>query len=184
MGIGIVIILGVLLSGCCCCSNIPTGVSNPIVGPTDQYTPTDAYAPTYSPTDQPFDTRISTEGGASGDPQISLIWNNINDLDLHCTTPSGQDIYYDNKQADNGVLDVDMNADEDSLSSAPVENIVWQPGTAPHGHYTVSVVYYANHGGPDSNDYTVRVIKNGQTQTFHGTISQVDDSQTVYEFDL
>lgn len=183
IGVGIFIILGVLLAGCCCCSNIPTGVY-PTIYPTDQYAPTDEYTPTDAPTDQTIDTRVSQAGGATGDPQISLIWNNVNDLDLHCQTPSGDDIYYNNKQADNGVLDVDMNAHEDSLSSAPVENIVWQPGTAPHGHYIVSVNYYASHGGPDSNSYTVRVIVNGQEHTFQGTISTVGDTQTVYSFDL
>jgi uncharacterized protein YfaP (DUF2135 family) len=163
-----VILVSVVVAGCCACtgSNVvpPVSVSNP--------------------TDQPFDTRVSNAGGSSGDPQMTLIWNNVNDLDLHCTTPSGDEIYFNNPTVDSGTLDVDMNAHEDDLSSSPVENIFWTPGTAPSGHYIVKVVYYASHGGPESNDYSVKVTVNGNTKVFTGTISNVDDEQVVDTFDI
>lgn len=165
-----VILVSVVVAGCCACSG-----SN-LVPTADQSGS--------NPTGQPFDARVSNEGGSSGDPQITLIWNNINDLDIHCVTPSGDEIYFDNPSEDNGMLDIDMNAHASDLSATPVENIFWKRGTAPSGHYIVKVVYYANHGGPESNDYSVRVTENGNTKVFTGTISNVDDEQVVDTFDI
>ena len=40
------------------------------------------------------------KGRYSGvDIRATLIWNTLSDLDLHCLTPSGDDIYYGVKEA-------------------------------------------------------------------------------------
>src|SRR5262245_4816214 len=41
-----------------------------------------------------FLDRLKAAGAKTGDVQISLIWFNTNDLDLHCVDPSGFEIFY------------------------------------------------------------------------------------------
>jgi hypothetical protein len=53
--------------------------------------------------------------------RCSLAWYNYDDLDLHCTAPGNNRIYFGNKC---GILDVDMNAGGRN-SRTPVENMRW-----------------------------------------------------------
>ena len=46
-----------------------------------------------------FAERLAREGAKTGDVQISLIWNNYNDLDLHVVCPSGERIFFDNRNS-------------------------------------------------------------------------------------
>ena len=41
-----------------------------------------------------FNRRLEREGAKSGDVQFSLMWSNVNDLDLHCVDPTGESIIY------------------------------------------------------------------------------------------
>jgi len=43
--------------------------------------------------------RLEREGAQSSDVQISLMWNNYNDLDLHVVCPSGERIHGGNKKS-------------------------------------------------------------------------------------
>lgn len=133
-----------------------------------------------------FRRRLDREGGKSGDVQISLMWNNYNDLDLHVITPSNEKIYFKNKKSTcNGELDVDMNVSP--TSEEPVENIYWPTGEAPLGHYKIYVDHFANHdrsGCQDPTNYSVAVNICGQSYEFEGVISHGDPSDLVYEFTL
>lgn len=74
--------------------------------------------------------RLERESAKSGDVQISLMWDNRNDIDLHCLTPLKEHIYFNQKRVKSGgELDVDMNARE-PYSDKPVENIYWPAGGA------------------------------------------------------
>jgi hypothetical protein len=129
--------------------------------------------------------RLDLAGAKGGDIQISLFWKNVNDLDLHCIDPQGEEIYYRNKKSSRtgGELDVDRNASP-PYTTSPVENIYWPAGGAPPGLYRVSVVHYANHGGTDPTAFTVRIVIQGQTNFFSSTITYAsrNDAKPVRAF--
>ena len=78
-----------------------------------------------APIDDDMDERLIREGGKSGAVQVTLSWDDYNDLDLHLFCPDGERIYFNNKTSEcGGELDVDMNVKP--VSNNPVENIVWE----------------------------------------------------------
>ncbi|MCB9695065.1 MAG: hypothetical protein H6736_24945, partial [Alphaproteobacteria bacterium] len=82
--------------------------------------------------------RVLDAGGQYDDVdvRITLVWDNRNDLDLHVTTPAGEQIYYGNRNSRcGGSLDVDRNVQGETTT--PVENVRWKKGTAPVGEYKV-----------------------------------------------
>ena len=59
-----------------------------------------------------------------GDLTITLKWTEgSRDLDLHCQCPGGQEIYYENKHACGGQLDIDHTSIQPGGS---IENIFWE----------------------------------------------------------
>jgi hypothetical protein len=126
--------------------------------------------------------RLGQAGAKSGDVQISLAWNNVNDLDLHVVAPSGETISYQSQRSRcHGMLDVDMNAGTPS-SSRPVENIFWPTGQAPKGEFTVIVHHYSNHGGMDPTRYQVIVKVDGKTRKFSGAVTSGEEPETVHRY--
>ena len=118
-----------------------------------------------------FRDRLDREGGQSGEVQITLIWNNSNDLDLHVICPSREEINFNHKRSQcNGSLDVDMNA-SGRQSREPVENVFWPDGKAPNGQYRVFVKHYENKGPRDPTRFEVAVKYGGTVKKFNGSIS-------------
>ncbi|NBR83983.1 MAG: hypothetical protein EBS84_08760 [Proteobacteria bacterium] len=114
--------------------------------------------------------RLKREEAKTGDVQISLMWDNHNDLDLHCVDPNGERIFYGHKNsASRGELDVDMNA-RPPYSAQPVENIYWPTNGAPEGSYQVFVNHYSLHALVNETPYTVAIKQGGKAQEFRGTI--------------
>lgn len=96
--------------------------------------------------DEEIKQRLKLAGGKFEKVSIrcSLIWDNRNDLDLHCITPAGEHIFYGAKRARcGGELDVDRNVRGEDPK--PVENIRWALGEAQHGRYQFWVENYAYH---------------------------------------
>lgn len=121
-----------------------------------------------------FGQRLKRAGAQGGDIQVSLIWFNYNDLDLHVRyMPSSrreEHIFFGARQSrSGGLLDVDMNAGADR-NDEPVENIFWPKGRAPRGNFEVYVDHYSNHGGKDPTKFEVAVYVKGKVQTFNGEI--------------
>lgn len=136
-----------------------------------------------------FRNRLEREGAQTGDVQISLLWNNYNDLDLHVICPSGEEIYFAHKRSRcGGELDVDMNVSP--TSAEPVENVYWPAGGAPEGHYKAYVHHYKNHGMHGCTDptlYKVAISAGGEVREFTGQIShdkRSSPAELVHEFDL
>jgi len=126
-----------------------------------------------------------TPNPSSGDVQILLKWNNYNDLDIVCTDPNGETIFYKNRMVSSGgQLEIDMNVEYPD-SKNPVENIYWKPGTAPQGTYNVYLQYYQNHE-PSINEtpYEIEVRQGGKTESFKGTVSEEGEIIHICTFTL
>lgn len=120
--------------------------------------------------DRDFRARVTAAGGRYDDVDVraSLIWNNRNDLDLHVTTPSGEEIYFGHKQsACSGELDVDRNVSGETLQ--PVENIRWIRGRAPRGRYKVEVRNYRFYEQHAPVPCRVEVVRGGRA-THHDLV--------------
>jgi Ca-activated chloride channel family protein len=126
--------------------------------------------------------RLRGAGAKSGDVRVSLMWNNINDLDLHVIDPAGEEIFYGRKKSRSlGELDVDMNVSD--FTTKPVENVYWPLGKAPSGHYRVFVQFYTDRERRPS-PFTVEVLNKGEVSTFEGVARYRGERVPVCEFDL
>ena len=135
--------------------------------------------------------RLEEAGGRFADVDIraSLIWENRNDLDLHCITPDGDHIYYGRKKDRcGGELDVDRNVQGETPK--PVENIRWARGDAPKGHYRFFVENYGYHSDPSRSSYPFKVELDidGEIQTIEGrvpaNVTGAESRQEVFAFDF
>lgn len=98
--------------------------------------------------------RVKKAGGnIDAKLRFSLSWHNFDDLDLHVVTPGGDHIYFGNKMAGGGFLDVDMNAGM-GRSREPVENVAFK--TPRDGRYEVRVNQYCQRERSDVG-FTVEV---------------------------
>ncbi len=144
------------------------------------------------PAPREFQDRLSAAGARTGDVQISLIWSDTNDLDIHCVDPSGFEIYWkpENRHSrTGGELDVDRNAGCRLTTSEPVENIYWAQGTAPRGRYRVYLDFYQRcPRASNESSYRINVLHGGQRKEFSGTIRKEDTPEgrprLIYEFQL
>ena len=128
--------------------------------------------------------RLEDAGGQTGDVQITLSWNNRNDLDLYCVDPRKETLMYGRREVPSGgKLDVDSNSGEKPITNTPVENIFWPFGSAPPGHYSVYVDHYALRGDSDPTQFRVSVLNMGRQQQYVGAISQGEPKKLVCAFD-
>jgi len=130
--------------------------------------------------------RLNREGAMTGDVQISLMWENFNDLDLHVVCPSGERIHGGNKLSEcNGELDVDANVRPETKK--PVENVVWPGVSAPPGTYQVYVHHYKKHKkrrAKDPTSFQIIVNNVGDYREYHGDLTHGDPITLVCQFDV
>ncbi len=103
--------------------------------------------------------RLLAAGAKAGEIEISLIWENLNDLDLHVIDPAGERIYFgDRISGTGGELDIDRNAGCGSdVTSKPIEHVVWSKEFALKGVYSVGVQYFRNCEPAVKTSYRVEV---------------------------
>ena len=108
---------------------------------------------------------------ATGDVQVSVVWDSPTDVDLRVTDPSGEQVYFGNLLAQSGgFLDLDSNP-ACSIDGINNENIVWPAGGAPSGVYKVSLDYWSDCGEAETN-WVVTVQSQGQApQIFSGNFT-------------
>ena len=130
-----------------------------------------------------FDDRIEREGAMTGSVQVTLLWDNHNDLDLHVFCASGERIYFNNRTSEcGGELDVDMNIKP--TSRKPIENVFWKFMPL-DGEYRICIHYYAHHRRwktKDPTDFSVRVQIGDEVNEYKGSITKGDPMKTVTKF--
>ena len=125
-----------------------------------------------------FMTRLRQAGAKQGYLTVSLIWDNYNDLDLHCTAPNREEIFYKNRKGQLGELDVDMNAGS-QRTRKPVENLYFPSKV--HGRYSVSVNHFANKGGKDPTEFVVLIREQGKAaKRIKGEISSGNPKKEIF----
>jgi uncharacterized protein YfaP (DUF2135 family) len=121
--------------------------------------------------------------GNPGNPRFNLQFTNSEnvDLDLYVKTPHGSVIYYGNRSADDGQLDVDCQCG--SCPQGGNENIYWETGTAPTGTFEYYVRYFGSCGSSgSSSNFTIRVLKNSEIiATRTGTLTSGQSTVWTHE---
>lgn len=118
--------------------------------------------------------------------QVSLSWDQLNDVDLHLIEPDGTEIYYGNTvSSSGGQLDVDSNP-ACVIDEINNENIFYEDSpevTIPFGEYEVLVDLWANCDIAPNTNYTVVVHYGGVqiattegTNPFSGVLTPDDES--------
>jgi hypothetical protein len=116
-----------------------------------------------------------------GELQITLRWEGNADYDLHVIEPDGTEIDYTNRgpTESGGQLDVDSNIG--CVDNGGVENVYWEDGQMPNGHYTVKVVGFSV-DGCEGGEYELTVkVRGEEVLTETGTVGE--DEEDSYEFD-
>lgn len=115
--------------------------------------------------DSDIKQRVEKAGGKTdGIARISLAWDYSDDLDLHLTTPNGNEVFFGCKRSPEGIwLDVDMNAG--SISPNPVENITFPRNSKfPKGRYFIAVRNYTKRDRFASG-FEMEIDLNGEIHT-------------------
>lgn len=131
--------------------------------------------------------RLEAAGAGTGDVQISIAWNNVNDIDLHVMVEpighaSGASIINFTNRIGifGGCLDVDRNVRP--TTRTPVENVFWGKGRAPFGRYTVGVHHFRHWGGGEPTEVEVVVLVDGEEERFKVQLRPGDPLKVVTAF--
>jgi hypothetical protein len=120
--------------------------------------------------------------GVQGGVQVTLSFDDAEDLDLHVVEPSGCEIFYANRGpgptgngggCSVGWLDRDSNAgcQAGAMDGINVENVIYPTSLpAPSGTYRVLLDYWAACDAKPSSNYGIQVRANGQLFTYCGTV--------------
>jgi hypothetical protein len=145
----------------------------------------DAAAQTKEAGSDPALSRVIDAGGKIGAVNVVLLWNSVDDLDLHVTCPNGEKINYLNRLKCGGALDIDMNGGGSRLSTTPVESVSWPAGASPPpGIYKVEVSRFRSENASPPTEFTVKLLVNGEVKEAYELRAASPGSIPVFEFGL
>jgi len=134
--------------------------------------------------------------GGNGEVQVTLRWDTDTDLDLHVLEPTANGSceisYADPNRLGQpsmcgavGSLDLDSNAGC-AIDGVNVENVIYPPGPAPSGTYTVQVENFDACSVPGVLPFEVTVRANGQVQVLCGSFANGSSgaNKTVLTFSV
>ena len=118
--------------------------------------------PPAAPRPQSADAERAREQGARGGRiQVILAWDDENDLDLSIACPDREVIFFRNRRACGGELDLDQNA-LGARSRQPVESVVFAQEPAPGTYRIVVANFQHNPPAPRSSAFRVTVRQEGR----------------------
>lgn len=120
---------------------------------------------------------ITLLSAGTGVLQVSLSWDQLNDVDLHLIEPNGHEIYYGSPySANGGQLDVDSNP-ACYIDNINNENIYYdEDATIEYGEYEVLVDLWSNCNVPNNTNYSIIVHYGGEViATTEGTNPHVGE---------
>jgi hypothetical protein len=132
--------------------------------------------------------RLQAAGAQTGDVQVSMRWDGVNDIDLHVMVEpfggGGRSVisWQQKFGACGGVLDVDANAHPVQLTPAPVENVFWARGRAPFGRYTIAIHHYMPWSRLPRTPVEVAVLVDGKVTRFQVVATSGEPARVVTSF--
>lgn len=149
---------------------------------------------------EPISIPVWVHQVGTGKLQVSLSWDQLNDIDLHLVEPDGSEIYYGNDQSSSGgILDLDSNPGC-AIDSVNNENITYSEteSAIQSGEYIVRVDMYSNCDITTQTHYVVTAYYEGNaiattegTNPLNGVFNTTDedyggegDGVTVMKFKI
>lgn len=113
-------------------------------------------------------------GAKSGELAVTLMWDTVDDLDLHLELPNGHgEISAERPSVAGGHLDVDGNQCLERATTKPIENIYWAPydpttkDHPPMGEYTIWIKCFHRVQHLRDPNCTVVVTMSGKKEIFN-----------------
>lgn len=127
--------------------------------------------------------QLVPQGIGSGQIQVTLLWDQPNDLDLWVTEPSGEVIKWDNPTS-SGV----QRLDRDDTDGYGAENVRYIDDAA-DGAYKIEVDYYLGSTNPEGKDalttnFAIIVKGCGESRSINGVLSEAGENSTVLSFNF
>lgn len=133
---------------------------------------------------EPLDPRDQAEPAlGTGDVQVTLRWNSLDDLDLAVLDPNDDTVFFANTTTPSGgEIDVDSNAGCTPGYFPPIENIFWDSRTPPEGDYVATVTLYERcHEHSEPIPFELAITVDGNTVVHSGSVSHQSLRQS-FEF--
>lgn len=134
-----------------------------------------------------LDERLAKHGANSGDIQISISWDDYNDIDLWVEFEPFNFrnhkhlIGWTHRESINGgYLDIDMNVQP--FTNEAVENIVWPKNRSPYGTYTVYAHYYHQWDRNNTTQIYLRVQADDKVTYKKSIVTFGNGPQKLYTF--
>ena len=127
--------------------------------------------------------RLTNYGAGTGDVQISIAWDNYNDIDVWVVLRNGSNggtISWMNRYLANGFLDIDKNVQPETNKA--IENIFWPTNSAPYCEYTVYVQHYRQWDKIGTTRVLIRILVDGNETFKQITINPTHGLKKVHTF--